>query len=456
MVAPMSILVVAPYPPMRDGIGAYALQQVARLRAQGDRVEVLSPLPSAAHHHLELVGWRGPLALGKRIRRYDRVIVHFYLDLFYPQPLDRRLKAAITVELIAAFRLARHLTVLVHEIDYSWGRRQPMRRLARAMLTSADRLEVHTASEQDALARAFGIPPSSITITEHGANFVRRSSLTKEEARKELGIPADCFVFLCIGFIQPHKGFDRAIRAFGRLGDAGCRLYVVGSLRVAEPEYVAHLEELCRLGEATAGVEVRSEYLSDGRFDDWIVAADAVVLPYRLIWSSSVLERARLYERPVIAADMGGLRDQADDGVTLVSDDVELRAAMHRAVGHQLQESDPTDPFVLPEAVSADAVMRTVRRRAASRRPQQRPGQGSPHPPPSAAAPLLRVAPLGPPVIASRSRVRLAIKRALHRVTWWQVAPVVDQANALRSAMLEVAEQLAAPAPSDGAPGSRD
>ena len=51
-----SVLVVAPYPPLRDGIGAYAVQQVRKLRADGHAVEACSPAPSAAHHHLALTG----------------------------------------------------------------------------------------------------------------------------------------------------------------------------------------------------------------------------------------------------------------------------------------------------------------------------------------------------------------------------------------------------------------
>ena len=46
---------------------------------------------------------------------------------------------------------------------------------------------------------------------------------------------------------------------------------------------------------------------------DFIVAADTVVLPYRHIWSSSVAERAAMFDRPVIATKVGGLADQLAD-----------------------------------------------------------------------------------------------------------------------------------------------
>ena len=81
---------VSPYPPLRDGIAAYAAQAVQALRREGHDVEVLSPGPSAAHHHLDLIGPRGALALAKRVQDYDRVIVQFHPDFFFPLPPHHR------------------------------------------------------------------------------------------------------------------------------------------------------------------------------------------------------------------------------------------------------------------------------------------------------------------------------------------------------------------------------
>ena len=69
---------VSPYAPNRDGIAAYAVQSVAALRADGHDVEVLSPGPSAAHHHLDLTTPRGALALARRVRAYDKLVVQFH------------------------------------------------------------------------------------------------------------------------------------------------------------------------------------------------------------------------------------------------------------------------------------------------------------------------------------------------------------------------------------------
>ena len=184
------------------------------------------------------------------------------------------------------------------------------------------------------MIEAFGVRPDRTAVTAHGAHFVRRTTMTRDAARRSLGIPEDELVFLAIGFIQPHKQFDLAVRAFDGLGGQGCSLHVVGSVRVDEPQHLAYLAELQALVEATPAAHLHNQYVSDEQFDRWLVASDVVVLPYRNIWSSGVLERALLYDRQVIATAVGGLSHQAAarPGVTLV-DDAGLAAAMWRARG---------------------------------------------------------------------------------------------------------------------------
>ena len=163
------------------------------------------------------------------------------------------------------------------------------------------RITVHTESERDQLARAYDVPRDRIEVVEHGAHFEPRTTATHAEARAQLQLPDDAFVFLSIGFIQPHKGFDRAVRAFGDLAARGCRLEIVGSVRTDDHDYQVYLDDLRALVEATPGVTLHEGYVSDEQFDTWIVAADTLVLPYRLIWSSGVVERRAGYQRPIVA-----------------------------------------------------------------------------------------------------------------------------------------------------------
>ena len=62
----------------------------------------------------------------------------------------------------------------------------------------------------------FGLDPSDVALFDHGKYFSARSLVTKSEARRELGLDPDRHIFLAIGFLQAHKGFDRAVAAFAR------------------------------------------------------------------------------------------------------------------------------------------------------------------------------------------------------------------------------------------------
>ncbi len=435
-------LVVSPYPPVRDGIANYALQQVARLRAAGERVEVLSPWPSAAHHHRRLTSARSVLGLLPLLRRFDRVVVHYHPEMFLP---DHRVeRVPLDLALATVFAAVRGLELLVHEADYQRGRGDGLAaRAHRAMWQSARSIAVHTSCERRDLMEAFGVNPARVRVATHGAHFARRTGMDREGARRSLGLDIGETLFLSIGFIQPHKGFDRAIRAFDGLGERGCRLAVVGAVRVEDPEVLDHLEELRGLAAVVRGVDLRPGFVSDEMFDRWIVAADVIVLPYRLIWSSSVVERALLYERPIIATRVGGLGQQlaAHPLAVLVGDDAELRRAMRRAVDG-VEEPAPSWP--VGDDLTSETIMTEVRLRAAARRPSS----GRPKAI-AGSAPLRRLPPLARPSPASRKPGWTLLKRVVSKLTYWEVKDLIAHVNALHEALIEVAERLPSPGRDD-------
>ena len=424
----MRLLMVTPYPPLRDGIAAYAVQSVARLRAAGDDVEVLSPDPSAAHHHLDLRSWRGPLALARRVRDYDKVVVQFHPDIFFPVPCGKWRFVAVCAGLEAVFRTAPDIEVRVHEADYASGLGGGVAaRAARRMWTAASRVVVHSEAQRQAFVDAFGVPVAKVAVLDHGADFVRHTTDDRPAARAALGIPDDQFMFLSIGFIQPHKGFDRAITAFAGLGELGCRLDIVGSLRVEDEAYLAYHEDLAAMATSTPGVTLHTRFPSDEEFDRWLVAADVVVLPYRHIWSSSVLERAALYGRPVIVTAVGGLQDQGRGRAVVVDDDPALFRAMWDAAGRR-----PATGWTLPPDASLPDVLAAIRARAAAQRGVAGPN-GSER---RGKVPAM----VRPQPVAGRSSVRL-VKGAVRRLTNWQMEPVYRQLDLLRNEIVKREER---------------
>lgn len=451
----MRILVISPYAPMRDGIAAYALQSVARLRREGHDVEVLSPHPSAAHHHIALGSVRGSLELVPHMRRYDSVIVNYHPDVFFRHDAGAIERQWVAGALAIAWRAARDLEVRVHEADYSRRHAGLSGAGSRAMWHAAKRIVVHTETERKAFHDAYGLPLARISTVAHGRDFTARTAISREVARTRLGIPGDAVMFLAIGFIQPHKGFDRALRAFAALGTppGAARLDIVGSVRVEEPQYVAYLDELRAMTEGVDDARLHLGFIGDEQFDTWIVAADAIVLPYRYIWSSGVLERAALYQRAVIATRVGGVPDQARENTVLVDSDDELTDAMRRLLvsrGVTPATSRPAAaPWPAPAKASQQAVMNAVRTRAAAERgsdatPAARSSatQGPASPgDPRLSVTLRRIAPLQLPAPVSRRPGVGTLKRAVQRLTRWELDPIVQQLNELQRAMVDSLER---------------
>ncbi len=441
----MRILYVTPYPPVRDGIAAYAVQDVAALRKDGHDVEVLSPYPSAAHHHLDLRGSRGAAALGKRVRSYDKVIVQFHPDFFFPVTFTDGQRVASALTLAAAFRLARDVEVVVHEVDYHSGAgTTAVARAMRLLWRSPNRIRLHTEDERDQFLHAFGVDPSRVVLLSHGRSFIRYTQHNRSSARVSLDIDAEATVFLSIGFIQPHKGFDRAVRAFRGLDGLGAVLYIVGSVRLEDAAYIAYLDDLRDLVDQTPGAHLVEGFVSDEMFDRWLVAADALVLPYRHIWSSGVLERAHLYDVPVIVTNVGGLRHQVAgrDDVVIVSGDTALRDALLQRMGAAVN-GGPAWPIEGPD------LMHDVQAVVEARASQRRGGPVSTGPVPrslggpgAASAPVRALHPLTPAGALSHRPGATTAKRVVGRLVGWMVEPVYRQVNALRQSTIEALDAM--------------
>jgi len=357
----MKVLLATPYPPLRDGIAAYAAQVAAGLRAEGHEVDVCSPLPSAAPRHADFRTRAGLRTLRDLAVGFDQVDVQFQPEAWFAtlHGLQFHRQAAAIAR---TFRALPGLAVTVHEVDHDRGRgRSREARAWRRLWAAVPTVRLHTEEERERFAAGFDYPNERIDVVHHGARFVKAYDGDRKAARAELGIADDAFIFLCIGFVQPHKGFDRAVRAFASLDRAErpLRLDVVGSVRVATSEHDAYVAYLERLADTTPGTHLHLGFVSDVRFDQWIAASDAVVIPYRRIWSSSVLERALLFDRPVVTTAVGGLADQSGGAARLVHDPEELIVAMA-----ELADVAVTDSIDEPGGRPRDGAQARIRRRA--------------------------------------------------------------------------------------------
>ena len=339
---------VTTYPPKRCGIGAYAEQSVAQLRAQGHIVDIVSPdLQGNVDFAWDLCGGKKLLRLFQLLPFYDRVVLQYHWAFFYRNPFQRERRwetLQTTLCFMLLFLRCRKLEVVAHEIPYIPGKQGW---LYKWQWKLAPRIVFHTTREREYFEKHYQMRLNSARIAFRGHDDVYQkfADHTQSSARRQLKLSSPGLLFLCIGFIQRHKGFHRAIQAFAEAALQQAELFIVGSLRVTNTENVKYLTELRQLAAEHSNVHLVESFVSNEDFDTWIAAADCVVLPYSEIWSSAVLGRAQLLDRPAIVSTVGGLPEQAGKHDLVFGNHEELvrafRALAQRSSDGAKRESKP-------------------------------------------------------------------------------------------------------------------
>lgn len=335
----MIYVVISTFPPLRDGIARYADQQVDQLRAEGKKVLTVGLLGSEADTVLDMSGGLRPLRLLPHLQAACKGYLHWHDEFYYRGGLHKRLLTSLALGWL--YRKSPQLEIICHEA-YNMGK--PPRGVVRRLLhglsqhvqrhtwLAAPKVIFHSSAERDKMETAVGVKldDARVEIHSHGASFIKYRDVNQTQARQELGISKST-VFLCIGFLGKHKGFHHALEAFRGMKNHDTQLYVVGSMLYdTEPSraYVQHLHELAK---QILGATVIEKFLTDEEFDTWIMASDYVVTPYEGAYSSGVIERAKLFEKPIIASRVGGLPEQLTARDSTFSTFEELERLMWQA-----------------------------------------------------------------------------------------------------------------------------
>jgi glycosyltransferase involved in cell wall biosynthesis len=181
-----------------------------------------------------------------------------------------------------------------------------------------DHLFAHTEEMKRALRKDFGVPACRISVIPFGINStVPNTVLTSSEARKRLGLTAHQKVVLFFGNIAPYKGLEYLVAAMAQLGSTKTdyRLVIVGRPESGCPYWKAIRQQISSAGVRPMVIE-RSEYVPDAETEIYFKSADVLALPYKYIFQSGVLFLAYNFGLPVIASDVGSLREHIVSGRT--------------------------------------------------------------------------------------------------------------------------------------------
>jgi glycosyltransferase involved in cell wall biosynthesis len=164
----------------------------------------------------------------------------------------------------------------------------------------------------------FGAAESKISVIPFGINnTVPNTTLTTAEARRVLDIDSSDRTLLFFGQIAPYKGLESLIAAFTEISkkDGNYRLIIAGKPQEGQ-SYWSQVERSIAQSRLRTRIIERIEYIPDDETELYFKAADVVVLPYARIFQSGVLFLAYAFGLPVIAADVGSLRDEVIEGET--------------------------------------------------------------------------------------------------------------------------------------------
>jgi D-inositol-3-phosphate glycosyltransferase len=200
----------------------------------------------------------------------------------------------------------------------------------------ADHIFVHTKKMKQELIEEFGAQESRVTVIPFGINnSVPYTRLTSSEARQRLGIRQDEKAILFFGAITPYKGIEYLVDAFKQVlpRHDDYRLIIAGRPNNCE-SYWRAIVDSSREGVEGGRILLKGEYISDDETEVYFKAADVLVLPYRHVYQSGVLCLGYSFGVPILAADVGSLKDEIIEGRTgfvfKPEDRVDLAKAIER------------------------------------------------------------------------------------------------------------------------------
>ena len=308
------------------GAERQALAIAERMRERGHSVAVFTLRPqldeewSTSLPVFRLGMKKYPVSFVAATVRARRTLRDLSPDLIHSHGFHANLFA----RLLGIFLPGTAIVCTIHNV-YEGGR---LRMMAYRL---SDGLCARTTAVSEAVAQQFAamraVPQSRCTVVRNAIDMdeLVADTVRRAKTREELAANAD-FIWLAVGRLAPAKDYPTLLRAFVRICSVhpGAQLWIAGQ---GIASALAELEDLAK----RLGVEPRTRFLGLRRdlpalFD----AADAFVLSSAWEGMPLAVGEAMAMQKPVVATDVGGVRELAGECARLVAarDSAALAEAM--------------------------------------------------------------------------------------------------------------------------------
>jgi glycosyltransferase involved in cell wall biosynthesis len=147
--------------------------------------------------------------------------------------------------------------------------------------------------------------PARIVLHPLYDNFGEK--ISKEEARQNLNINNEDYIFLFFGFIRAYKGLDLLLNAVKFLKEKdqqkNCKVLIAGEYYEDRTQYEQLIKEL----NIEDRLLLKTDFIPDSEVRNYLCSADCVVQPYKNATQSGVTPLAYHFEIPMIVTNVGGL-----------------------------------------------------------------------------------------------------------------------------------------------------
>jgi len=168
----------------------------------------------------------------------------------------------------------------------------------------AEAIIVHSPAAIGAVADHYRLDRRRFGLQLHGNYRGHYPTVSRDVARKALGIASDSRCVLLFGRLTRYKGGDLLIQALNDLSETSLHLLVVGKQPFDRLEIPEGLRDRST---------VIDRFVDDQEVAQAFAAADGVALPYREILTSGTLFLALGAERPVILPRLPTLLEAAQE-----------------------------------------------------------------------------------------------------------------------------------------------
>lgn len=211
--------------------------------------------------------------------------------------------------------------------------------VCQVLASEADLIHIMASKTIELTAPYYRINPDKVIQVPHPSyQNAQPDWVDREEARLELGIGPEEFVFLVFGAILPYKGYQEMVEAFTQLRREGRKV----TLLIAGPPSDADLvSELKSWAVGRRDVLIHAKKIANQNLQFYFRASDVLVCPYTRTLNSGSLMMGLSFGLPVIAPNVGAFADFASKGCCYLynpSKDEALQRALEDVLSSNLAD----------------------------------------------------------------------------------------------------------------------